>query len=115
MMKAMGAGQGEGEGEGKGEGEGQGQAQGKGKGEGSGKGPGDRGQGGEGGEGRRYGKGRAQRGVNSPSGIKPVEGNEHDREREALMLLEKEKPPTDYEQMVDQYRRNLGKGDLPAR
>jgi hypothetical protein len=112
MMMGMGAGQGEGEGEGQGQGEGQGKGQGQGQG--LGKGPG-AGQGGEGGEGRRYGKARARRGVNSPSGIKPVEANERDREREALMLLEKEKPPTDYEQMVDQYIRNLGKGELPAR
>lgn len=116
MMMGMGPGQGEGEGEGEGQGQGQGKGKGQGQGQGQGKGGGEgendgRGQGG----GNKPGKGKAKRGENTPSGIQPVEVTERDSKRDALMLLEKEKAPAEYEQMVDQYIRNLGKGDLPTR
>lgn len=96
MMKGMGKGD-------KGEGEGPGMAMGKGKG------------GGGQGEGTEPGLGKAHRADNTASGIKPVEVTERDSKREALELLEKEKAPAEYEQMVDQYIRNLGKGELPSR
>ena len=117
MCMCMGSGAGQGQGAGMGQGQGQGDgngggAEGDGPGKAEGEGPGEQVREGEG---NRYGKGKAKRGFNTDSGIKPVEGNERERERDALLLLEKEKPPTDYEQMVDQYIRNLGRGELPAR
>jgi hypothetical protein len=101
MMKGMGPGDMPGD-DGEGQGQGKGKGPGKdGKGQGEGNAPG--------------GKGKAKRGKNTPSGIKPVEATERDSQWEALMLLEKEKAPAEYEQMVDQYIRNLGKGELPSR
>lgn len=102
MTKSMGMGPGDMPGDGEGEGQEKGQKPGKG---GSGQGEGD----------APGGKGKAKRGDNTPSGIKPVETTERNSQREALMLLEKEKAPAEYEQMVDQYIRNLGKGELPSR
>ncbi|WP_367871747.1 hypothetical protein [Luteolibacter sp. Populi] len=81
-----------------------------------GKGPGQAGEGqGQGQGDNPQGKGMAKRAENTPSDIKPVETTERDPKREALLLLEKEKAPSEYEEMVDQYIRNLGKGELPSR